>query len=366
MNYKIFTLFIAAILITSVANAKIFRVGYTALYNATPLTGVDYTSMADADGAAGPGDTIQVYGSVTGGNMTKRLVIIGFGYNLDAHPGLQTNANNVDAPSFSGGIFFGPGTDGSVIIGMTSDNIYGFQCGDYYQTGTPVSNITFERCYGSFYLYNRGEALSNVRIINCVCLNIIMQDGDNGIPVNNLQVYNCILDYITLYNNATTASVINCVSAPNTYGHINLNTAQVLLKNSVIYPVSSSNTIFQNNFIYGSAYPLPAGSSNNYWDVGFDDIFNELGVPSSYSVGTPGFTVFNENWYILKVGSPAINAGTNADNSTTDCGIFGGEPAYIYKIGGIPSVPSIYQLTAPGSEASSNPYKITISVRSNN
>ncbi len=368
MNSKIFTLLFAAILITSVAHAKIFRVGYTVLYNTSPLTGVDFANMVDANNAASPGDTIQVYGSVSGGNMTKRLVIIGFGYNLDVHPGLQANANNVDAPSYINALFFGPGCDGSVIKGIstTVSGNSGLQVGDYYNTGTPISNITFERCYGNILLFNTGGALSNVRIINCVCTSIIMYNGDNGIPVNNLQVYNCILDYITLYNSATTASVINCVSAPNTYGHINLNTAQVLLKNSVIYPVSSSNTIYQNNFIYGSAYTLPVGSSNNHWDVGFDDIFNELGVPSSYNSGSPGYTEFNENWYILKAGSPAINAGTNADNSITDCGIFGGEPANSYRIGAIPSIPSIYQVTAPGSEASSNPYKITISVRSNN
>lgn len=366
MKFKTLMLFIATVFGAMLANATVLRVGYTTLYNTSPLAGVDFNNLVDANNAAQPGDTIQIYGSVSGGDLTKRLVILGFGYNLDVHPGLQTNANSVDAPSLLDALFFGPGCDGSVVKGITCS--LSFQCGDYYETGTPVSNITFERCYGSFYLYNsHGGALSNVRIIDCICSQIAMYNGDNGVPLNNLQVFNSICNYVLLYNSATTASIINCVSWPSTYGHISFNNAQVLLKNSVIYaPASGSNTVYQNNFIYSSEFALPPGSSNNHWDVGFDDIFEELGVPSSYNTGTPGYNEFNENWYILKAGSPAINAGTNADNSITNCGIFGGEAGYIYKPGGIPSIPAIYQLTAPGSEVSSNPYNIIVSVRGNN
>lgn len=365
MKTKMFTLIMGLLFFSTYSFAKIFRVGYTG----TPLAGVDYASneFQQAVTNANPGDTIQLYGTVSGAEINKRLVILGFGYNLDAHSGLQVNS--INDPSYTSYIFFAPGSDGSIVKGVstTTSGNAGFQVGDYYQTGTPVSNITFERCFGLFNLLNKGAATSNVRIISCVCTVINMYYGDNGIPLNNLQITNCILGSVSLFNESTTASIINCVSSPNTQDGLSFQNAQVMLKNSVIYPPNSgTNTIYQNNFIYSSAFTLPAGSSNNHWDVGFDDIFNELGVASSYNTGTPTTLQFNEDWYLLKPGSPAINAGLNFDNQATDCGIFGGELSNIYRQGGIPSIPAIYKLDAPGSEATSNPYKIVISVRSNN
>ena len=69
---------------------------------------------------------------------------------------------------------------------------------------------------------------------------------------------------------------------------------------------------------------------------------------------------------LLKSGSLAIGGGTDLSGNPTDAGIYGGEAAFRYKLSGVPAVPAIYKLTAPSNSATSNPYNITISVRSNN
>lgn len=361
---KLIFLLLVGLFLYSTSFAKIFRVGYAG----TPLAGVDYTTdqISQAVGAASAHDTIQIYGSVWGIEIYKPLVIIGFGYNLDVHPGLQVI--NDDMPSYIEGIFFGPGSDGSVVEGITSNGSNaGFQCGDYYQSGTPVSNITFERCSGYFNLFNHAGALSNIKIIDCVVKGLRMYFGAEA-PVTNLQVYNCIFGNgeVNLYNASTTASIINCVST-NGYGsYIRLREANTLVKNCIIwshdYYGENINTTYNSNF-FGEAQPgtLPAGS-NNHWGQDWAALFNRLGGTDD-APGAFYNTAFDENYYILKAGSAAISTGLNNASQTTDCGIFGGEAAYIYKPSGVPQVPSIYKLTAASSSVTATPYNITVSVR---
>lgn len=364
MKKNLFTLLTLFCIYIQNVDAKIFRVGYTG----PQLTGVDY-SFGGAVSNANTGDTIQIYGSVQNGNTTvsKKLVILGFGYNLAVHPNLQLT--NLNAPSSIDGLFFGPGSDGSIVKGVSCQS---FQCGDYYSTGTPMGDITFERCYGGFYFFHRPGAglLSNVKIISCVGSNVQMYDGLNGVPVNNIQIYNSIFQQITLYNPGTTAYITNCVSPNGVGSYLNLNDAQVLVKNCIIYSHDyynyNVNTIYENNF-FGETQPnpLPPGS-NNRWSQDWATIFNRLGGTDDYA-GYPSYAAFDDNYYLLKSGSPAINGGFNASNQPTDCGIFGGEPAYKYVISGIPPIPAIYQLTPPADpKVTTNPYTFTISVRSNN
>ncbi len=239
---------------------------------------------------------------------------------------------------------------------------------------TPISNITFERCNGTFYFYNYVSygPISNVNIISCVLQYLQpYYSGANANPITNLQIYNCIIGGIVLYDAGTTAIIENCVSySPTAYGNIGftLNDAGVLVKNCILTNANSSvniNTVYENNF-FGEAQSatLPSGS-NNRWNQSWATIFNRLGGTND----APGYYAdasFTENYYILKSGSPAINAGFDAANNPTNCGIYGGEPAYVYKLSGVPAVPAIYKLTAPGTAATANPYNVTISVRSNN
>lgn len=358
---KTFTFIVVAILIFNISSAKIFRVGYIGI----ALTGVDYATLDLAENAATAGDTIQIYGSVSTGTINKRLVIIGFGYNFDVHPGLQAIGTNTPSNTT---INFEAGSDGSFVTGVS---------GNFYVGGssTPtISNITFQRCYGTFYLYNYQtySQISNIKIISSVITaGGMLWNAAADYPVTNLQVFNCYIYGFTLYKSATSAVFVNCVTASPTFvGNyfLSLNDAGALVRNCILGGASSSsniNTIFENNFFMESQPPVLPPGSNNRWGQTYTALFTGI-TSANDNASYHGTNEFDENYFILKAGSPAINGGFDGNNNPTDCGIFGGEAPYVYKPSGVPAVPSIYKLTAPSLNASSNPYNVTISVKSNN
>ncbi|MEI6950424.1 hypothetical protein V9K67_24795 [Paraflavisolibacter sp. H34] len=349
---KFYSCLVLAVLLASsfVADAKILRVGY----NGAALAGVDYSSIDNANNAANAGDTIQIYG-YQGGSISKQLVVQGFGYNFDVHPGLQVIGT--DAPS-DGYIYFQAGSENSILEGCNMDA--------YIYT----SNITVRRCFGNVTLYNDQRVINNVKVISSVITGGGMAyNGYN--PVTNFQAYNCILQYgIGFYLPESSGAFVNCVSgSPNIYGAspLSLNNAAFLVKNCILgyHNTGNINTVYDNNyFMQAAPNPLPQGS-NNRWGVSFSDLFKRLDGTSD-NPSWYGYGEFDENYFLLSATSPALNGGFDGSNNPTDCGIFGGEAAYRYKISGVPPVPAVYKLTAPGSSASSNPYNITISVRSNN
>ncbi|HRN72224.1 MAG TPA: hypothetical protein PLM81_03785 [Ginsengibacter sp.] len=362
MKTKMFTLILGLLFFGSNSFAKIFRVGYTG----TPLAGVDYT-FQDAVSNASAGDTIQIYdgGGGVSGSVDKKLVILGFGFNLDVHPGLQVL--NSDQPSYAS-IYLKSGSDGTFISGITGI----FSIGENYSSGT-LSNITIERCNATVQIsdYISGYAVKDIYINRCVVSFSLTHAPPYSQPVKNLQLNNCIINgEISLYDPGTTAFITNCVTLNGAGSYLNLRDAQVLVKNCIIYSHdyynTNTNTIYENNF-FGESQPnpLPPGS-NNRWGQDWTTIFNRLGGTDDLP-GYPGQTVFDENYYLLKSGSPAKNGGFDANNNPTDCGIFGGEAAYKYIVSGIPPIPAIYQLTPPADpKVTTNPYNVTISVRSNN
>ena len=368
---KKLSIFISAmLLVSSLSFATIRRVGF----NGTAIVGVDYNDLQAAHNISNAGDTIQIYGSGYSCNVSKKIIFIGFGYNFDVHPSLQAVIG--DAPS-GATLFFGIGSDGSVATGLSGDfNIYDITT---LSTNNPtINNITFLRCNGSLTIYNYGPfqaaygvKASNINFFSGVLtyLNLTGNSSDQ-LPVSNLNVFNCILQSINLTNNNanTSASFINCVSPPNNVGFtFNTGFANILVKNCILAhsnAVNNINTIYVNNFFNG-AQPAIINGSNNRWSQDWAVLFNRLGGTDDYA-GYAGQTQFDENYFILKTGSPAINGGVNGSNIATDCGIFGGETSFVYKPSGVPAVPSIYKLTAPTFNANSNPFNVTISVKSNN
>ncbi len=351
MYKKLSTLLVVSLVISNISFATIRRVGYTGIFRA----GVDYASndFQSAHDASNPGDTIQLYGDVgnPGPTLTKRLVIIGFGYNFDANANLQ--AIGTDAPSASSYVNFAPGSENSIIEGCS---------GTFYVS---TSDITIRRC-NVFQLYFVVDlnAINNTLVESSAIAGQYMTSQNN--PCTNTQFYNCILEYLSFGLLASTGSVINCVSSVQG-GQWQFTNATFLVKNSVLtyYDPASINTVYENNFfIADQPSPLPSGS-NNRWSQDRGVIFNRLGGTDDLP-GIPNYADFDEDYYVLKAGSPAINGGFNAAGNPTDAGIYGGEPIYRYKLSGVPAVPAIYKLTAPGTAATANPYNVTISVRSNN
>ena len=108
---------------------------------------------------------------------------------------------------------------------------------------------------------------------------------------------------------------------------------------------------------------MPAGS-NNRWSQDWALIFNRIAGSDNGSYSGSG--EFDEDWYVLNASSPAKNGGFDAADNPTDAGIYGGEPAYRYKLSGVPSIPAIYKLNLSNPATTANRYTVIISARSNN
>lgn len=348
-----FVLFTIVIVIFSLnANATTLRVGY----NSVAVTGVDFTDFNSANAAATAGDTIQVYGSANG-TSTKRLVIQGFGYNFDVHPTL--NAIGLDQPSVLN-LTINAGADSTIIEGVTL-NAY-----------TYSSKIVLRRCFiTGFYLMNNTTSIDDLKVLDCVTSGPIQMYYSTGFECKNTTFYNSIINYyIYFYKPGSSGAIINCVTAsPTIWGGavLQLSDAGFLVKNSIIgyYTANLSNTVYESNLFYSDLPATAPLGSNNKWGLRWENIFQRLGGADD-NAGYANSALFNEDYYQLKAGSPAIGAGTDASNAATNCGIYGGEAVYVYKLSGVPAIPSVYKLTAPSLSTSTNPYNVTISVRSNN
>lgn len=345
---KLCLLAVALLFINAICLAAIRRVGY----NGTARPGVDYADFNSAHNASAAGDTIQVYASANG-TVSKRVVIIGFGYNFDVNQNLQATGGNSPSPV---NLSFELGSENSVIQGCSGG------------ITLITSNITIRRYFGSVTFQNQTRAISNTRLESSVLSSCNMATTA-GNPCANTQIYNCILSNVNLYQAGTSGSIINCVTVnPSFQGStINLNNAGFLVRNCILgnFDAGNTNTIWENNFFsVNQPGTLPAGS-NNRWGQTWANLFNRLGGTTD-NAGYYADGQFREEYFVLKPGSLAINAGFDGAGNPTDAGIFGGDAVYRYKLSGVPAVPAIYKLSAPSTSATSNPYNITISVRSNN
>lgn len=363
---KILPLIFTTLLLANYSFAAILRVGYKGVV----IPGVDYNNLQLAHDASASGDTIQIYTQNTGiGNdavITKRLFIVGFGYNLDANNNLQ--AIGINTPSVMGILIFEVGSENSILEGCTIDPAG--------KLDICTSNITIRRCFiqaaqGNSRLRNDLRQINNTTFESCCIYTLVMQSSAGNSCVGT-QIINCILrSYLTFYLSASSGVIINCV-APQVSGILNFNSANFLVKNCILYNNPNpnlnynTNTIYDNNLIVDAQGSTVLNGSNNKWGQAWADIFDRLGGTTD----NPGNMIdasFNENFYKLKAGSPAINGGFDSNNNPTDCGIFGGDAATRYKVGGIPKIPSVYFFSAPsGSAATTNPYNVKVSVRSNN
>lgn len=378
-NFWNMYVFLVALLISNLSYAAIHRVGYTG----SPLAAVDYSDFVSAYNASTSGDTIQVYGNVTinnpGVTISKKIIIQGFGYNFDVHPNLQVTS--LDAPSrFLGNVVltFEPGSEGSVIEGCAI--ISEGSLSTFIRIAN--SNITIRKCYISATLENQLRQISDTKIESCV-LNTL-NEINQGYPTINTYISNCILgNNFNFYHSGSTGSVVNCVQMPrgsyNYLGFLSLNSASFLVKNCIFdypYPMPNAPKTIWENCFFRSPQPaqLPMGK-NNRWGQSYANLFEMLGsasvIPGQFyrddcsSCTLLPNPLFNENFYRLKTNSPAKNAGFDSNGNPTDCGIFGGDSASLYKLGGVPAIPSIYKLSASSAEATTNPYKVIIGVHSN-
>lgn len=358
MNNKFSFLFIAALLISNISFAHIFRIGYPG----PQLAGVDFipSNAAAAVTAASTGDTLQIYPNATAPNvasLNKQLVFIGMGYFLTNNPGLQVETTPsvlsvTMAAGASGSIFEGLQISGSVssLGGTTLQNILFTRCylTDYQfytqVAGDSIKNITFSQCYCSSSIAINNESASNSTISgidfqNCICAesypaNFYISAG--GI-ITNITFENCSCQYYT----ANETGAISCY-----------------YRNCIFQyePTAVNNDVFD--------YCTFTSNNATHYVTGTSDQFGKA-VTAIYSGGgviTSG-TGWDASWK-LATGSPCIGYGKDNSGNAIDAGAYGG--VVPYRLSGIPAVPAFYILSAPSSSATANPYTITFSVRANN
>lgn len=197
-------------------------------------TGNDiYSTLQEAADAASAGDTIYVqpsptkYGTI---NIEKELHLIGIGFNLDKDlPHLSVIAdvylwNNVDNTS---------NASGSTIQGLELDFIY------------PVNRdgvTTF--------------TLDNVKVFNCLLDRIHWITNARSVPISNLEMYENVFNSDITFPNTLSSVIIRNNLIRNMY--LNSSTANsAVISNNLIYGLvgknaSGDNVIIQNNNFVGS------------------------------------------------------------------------------------------------------------------
>jgi hypothetical protein len=358
MSKKISTLIIAALLISNISFANIFRVGYSG----PQLAGVDFPDAPTAVAAASAGDTIQLYPGVSAylNSLSTKLVFIGIGYFLTNNTGLQVattpaalSVNNMSAGA-SGSIFEGLqiyGTTGNAAPIGILQNILFTRCEiqslsfSTSTAGDSLKNITFSQCYFDVYTNFYNEAanttISGINYQNCITstntfASFYISPG-SGL-INNIIFENCSGQSPAYETGAISCYYRNCIFASE--------------------PGAVSGDIYDYcTFATNNTTHYVTGTSDQF-GIAFSTIFSG---GNSIVTGSP--TPWDASW-TLATGSPCIGYGRDFSNNPIDAGAYGGPNPY--RLSGIPPIPAFYKLTAPSSSATANPYTITFSVRANN
>lgn len=401
-------------------HATIYRLGFTGM----PVSGIDfsYTDFGSAQNTASAGDTIQVYQQLStssaGYTVSKPLHIMGFGHSLDVNTGYQVqqvkdSSRNWVSITFAAGSA-GGSVEGLNLSGVTiaDSNITVRRC--RFQEGFQMS--WWNNCStGSPFMMPRGyngginlylsptwawwgaRNLNNITIDACyfdswqgIAVSVSLPWGSSDLNINNLVITNCYFNK-PLQLSTSLSGQVNGVFMNNIVNHkfrhlysianwggnnctqgifSNYNDGMIsnfdgfLIKNNIFNtddtvtcPLNAPNSIIQNNvFSTGGSYAcVGLGGGNNIYGADMNAVFS--------SAWNNGY-VYNDNQLALAPNSPAAAVGILGNNAPTDCGVYGGESGFGYVPSGIPPVPSVYLLTTPGVNASSNPYQITISVKS--
>ncbi len=376
---KIFIITLAICALQTISFANIRRVGFFA----SPVPGTDYSTFLAAYNAATIGDTILVFPGIPAISQvfTKKLIIIGPGSWLDPNTTPKGNAN---LQAFAGTVTissmqFGAGSDGSIVMGLEGGTIY----------LSGASNITIRRNREIFiYLAFTSPAasVSNIQILENYRVTIAHYYA-NGSSITNMNVSNNLITYFAtgalntysgnISNNiwtydATTAATNGGASTLSNTNQIDLGGGAYLFQNNILasytnaistsnynyfFIANGSNTVFN----YNLALQAASGPSQA-WGTGVGNVITPIANAANIFDGFPSIGSFSADArYKLKAGSPALTVGAGS----TPIGMYAGNTPY--KLGLIPNIPSIYQLSSPqGNNPPGNTIQINVSTRGNN
>ncbi len=360
--------FIATILLTNCASAKIRRVNFNSNYNGTSLFGENYggiplnpvyKTLAQVVAVSNSSDTIYLEGcsSATqyyaGINLTKRLVIIGEGYYLTYNPkssasGFETNLDYIK---------FNAGSDSSQLIGV---HITGVSAGNSIQVNT--SNITIKRCQTS----NAGILLSNNITDIIISQNYLSGSNLNGeaisysvgTNVNGLYINNNIFKKPLMMPNMNADECRNNVFD---FTQIGASPSIVINSNSFKNNIVANNTITLNinNGIISPSIDFNTGAGANQFD--YSGTYNNKLEPALATTLFIGGTSPDGQYQLL----PPSNTPPNyVGDDGADRGVYGGiVPEFRYTLSGLAPIPVIYDVYTTGVATPQNGLPVTIKAR---
>lgn len=331
---SVFVLLLTAAVAFSASAQTIRRVSAT-------TTGTNiYTTFALAQTAATAGDIVQMEPGTYAFDITlsKNLTVVGPGYFLGGsqNSGLQANAQAATVNN----IFFNAGSTGASVSGVSvASNVF---------IGT--NGVTLQRCNVASYIYLNYDnqtgyvSVNNINIRQNYCGFIRQYSGSysatNLLITNNIFVYDINLG--TLASGEFRQNVMtDCCSYTATLNNFNV------VNNYFGYQYAAPNftncTVNYNAFRFAS-YPTAGNNINNV-------------LPANVFTLAPGTTQFDA-WFQLKTGTNVLR-GTGENG--LDIGAFAGNAPY--KLGGLPAIPAIYQLS---NSVNGNTLNVNMSTRSNN
>ncbi len=327
------------VLCSNIAHATVYRVNNTG-------ADADFTTAQAAHDGVTAGDTLYFesspthYGSIS---ITKEIHIIGNGYFLGENVDLQANI----APASIVNLTFQSGSNNTTVQGMTITTVL---CG----SSATLKDIVVERNYISSGIYlATSQSIENFYILRNYILGThstyqSFRTGGNG--TKTFVVSNNIFNYFSTNSRLTLDANTTATFKNNILYFYTFTSSFCTYKNNIIHAASTSVNESTNTVSYNTCVSNDCSSNNNNTN---NAVWNSLfvGVPTQANYSTDGR-------FQLSGSSVAAGAG----EAGVDCGAFDGE--VIYKLSGIPAIPTIYKLVAP-SVVSGN-FNITISTRSNN
>lgn len=266
-----------------------------------------YSTVQAAVDASSAGDTVYVHGSPTSyGDVTlnKKIVLIGAGHQpTGTQYNLSTNLSYVYLSQGNSTTL----PTGSIIKGIFSNGIYGSG------GSLPVNNLVIERCYID-YIDVRGNGW------------IMKNNFFTGLSINNnsnIIVSNNVIDYyvtasnkpsVVISNNVFLSAYISSVSYSNITNNFFIEISQPVSS----YFTGSQNTYNKNIFIYADPmnyvnFPL----SGNTGVGNLNTTANQFVSTIPLNVGVSASRTYD--WHLL-----ASSLGKNYGTDGSDVGIFGG------------------------------------------
>jgi hypothetical protein len=346
---------LSLMILSSIAVLKAQQITVSLQHNGKATMFYGNNALNDANTAAQNGDTVYLPGKAyyPGFNITKKLIIIGAGYNPDS-----TTATG--RTIIQGDIDFMQGSGGSVLEGIYTDNNIHF-----YTTSISHSNyIRLSRCnvYSVIFDNSFDTTLTYKHVIieqNIIRGGMTCSSSDYIIIRNNL--INSRIDLIT-----QNALIENNILFYQTNANVNstlYNVNNSLIRNNIFmlpainvnsYFYGCSNNDIMNNVFATAVTDWDANLSNNYTNN-----YTNVRTDSLFTGQTSYFTEFDSGKnYHLK--DHSIYPGFN----NLGVGIYGGTVPF--KEGGLPFNPHFSQKTiAPNTDVNGN-LNINLKVKAQN